>query len=645
MSVSNLAVEWDGAFGVGTSIHATGLDVEDLRHATSFRAETLEVRGRGVTAIASGLSASADPAEPSKIRVARAAVVKASVVVPVVGADSPGPGHDVASAAGSAAPASSSRPAGGAPSETQEGATLRSRVEAWKAAAKGGLRGLADKLASDARVEVGALEVKVQRGSDTLTLGPGPFEASMTSDAFVARLAPGGEGESGITFRLDLPFQDSDVRLDVTGGPISLAAIGVRENDLGLTQIDKTRLQVDLHLVWRAGGAEVVFEGSARATDLAIAHAKLADGPVTGLAVAAKLKGKVETDGGRIELEDSEFDVGAVQLQLTGYLDRREDLDVDVSFGIPLVSCQAFLDALPTQLIPVVKGMSAAGTLSLRGRLKFNSARPRDYLLDYQAANDCRVVSVPASVDVARFRGPFKRKVYGPDDKLVEIESGPGTPGWVSLNAMSRFLEVAVMTTEDAHFRTHRGFDHEAIRNSVRENLVKRKFVRGASTISMQLAKNLYLDRRKTVSRKLQELILTAYLEQALTKDQILELYLNVIEFGPMIYGAGPAAYSYFHASPSELSLGQALYLSSILPNPAQQHFGEGGRVSDGWMGYLHKLMKNAEKRRWISPEELEEGLGEWVVYGSPAPIRTSPVEQDEAGPEGADEAGDQEQD
>jgi membrane carboxypeptidase/penicillin-binding protein PbpC len=188
------------------------------------------------------------------------------------------------------------------------------------------------------------------------------------------------------------------------------------------------------------------------------------------------------------------------------------------------------------------------------------------------------------------------------------------------------------MTCEDGRFRRHRGFDHEAIHNSVRENLRARKFLRGASTISMQLAKNLYLGREKTISRKLQELILTTYLEQALTKDQIMELYLNVVEFGPMTFGIGNASSRYFNKHPASLSLGQSMYLASILPAPSRQHFGKDGKVTDGWMRYLYKLMRIAAKMRWVSEVELDYGLGEWVVYGSPDPIRLTP------GPEGAEQ-------
>jgi hypothetical protein len=318
--------------------------------------------------------------------------------------------------------------------------------------------------------------------------------------------------------------------------------------------------------------------------------------------------------------------VGKVQFQLRGTLDRTQPkMRLDLHFGIPLVACQSVLDALPQSLVPVVHGMAAAGTLSLSGQLRYDEANPKDFFVDYAASNDCRITSVPKDVDVRRFGSEFKLRAYDLKGNAIEIDSGPGSAGWVGRGGISHFMEAAVMTCEDGRFRRHRGFDHEAIRNSVRENLQARKFLRGASTISMQLAKNLYLNRDKTISRKLQELILTTYLEQALTKDQIMELYLNVIEFAPMTYGLGSASARYFNKHPASLSLGQAMYLASILPNPRQQHFAQGGRVSDGWMRYLYKLMKIAAKMRWISEVDLEVGLGEWVVQGSPDPVRVDP--------------------
>jgi hypothetical protein len=292
---------------------------------------------------------------------------------------------------------------------------------------------------------------------------------------------------------------------------------------------------------------------------------------------------------------------------------------------MPLTACQSMLDSAPKGLVPKLSGMRMAGSFALRGSVDVDTAHlDRGFRLEWDASSSCRVTEAPAAIHVERFKGPFRRTAYDAQGKPVSIESGPGTPEWVPYSAISKFMESAVLTTEDGGFPRHHGFDHEAIKNSIRENLRKKRFVRGASTISMQLAKNLYLDRGKNLSRKLQEAVLTMYLEQELTKEQIMELYLNVVEFGPMVYGIGPAARHYFSTSAKDLSLGQALYISSILPNPKVQHFGAGGAVAPGWMAYLHKLMKIARDRHRVSDEEMEEGLRETVIRGSPAPQRSA---------------------
>ena len=131
----------------------------------------------------------------------------------------------------------------------------------------------------------------------------------------------------------------------------------------------------------------------------------------------------------------------------------------------------------------------------------------------------------------------------------------------------------------------------------------------------MQLAKNLYLGKEKTLSRKLQEAVLTLLLEQELNKRELMELYLNVIEYGPGIYGIGPAARYYFAKRASELSLGQALYIASILPNPEHQHFDKDGRVSEAWTRYLRRLMLIAKKIGRVTDEQLAQGLTEQVAF------------------------------
>ena len=271
--------------------------------------------------------------------------------------------------------------------------------------------------------------------------------------------------------------------------------------------------------------------------------------------------------------------------------------------------------ATPRGLTPLLTGLRMTGTFAVQTALDFDSERTTDTRVKLSVANDCQIQQITPELSPKRFATFWRREVKGPNKQPIEVESGPGSPNWVPFDAISPYMETAVMVCEDGHFPYHRGFDFEAMQNSIRENLNQGRFARGASTISMQLAKNLYLGREKTLGRKLQEAVLTQLLEQELSKQQLMELYLNVIEYGPGIYGIGPAAKYYFNKRPSELTLAQALYIASILSNPERQHFDPDGKVSLGWTRYLQKLMHIAKKIGHISEEQLATGLTEQVAF------------------------------
>jgi len=157
---------------------------------------------------------------------------------------------------------------------------------------------------------------------------------------------------------------------------------------------------------------------------------------------------------------------------------------------------------------------------------------------------------------------------------------------WVNLDRISPNLQRAVLAGEDTNFVTHHGFDYQALqkawddglRDAAREAKKEGEnddwlptlpdFKRGASTISQQLAKNLYLSSQRSFFRKGQEAMITVFLERMLTKRRILELYLNVIEWGDGVYGAEAAAQHYFHKSAAALSANEAAFLSAMIPNP-----------------------------------------------------------------------------
>ena len=168
---------------------------------------------------------------------------------------------------------------------------------------------------------------------------------------------------------------------------------------------------------------------------------------------------------------------------------------------------------------------------------------------------------------------------------------------WVSLRQVSRALIYAVVAAEDAKFFGHEGFDWVAMRESVERDVKRRRFSRGGSTITQQLAKNLYFSTHKTITRKLRELIVTSWIEDEVSKPRILELYLNLIEWGDGIYGCEAASRFYYGEPAAALDDTEAAGLAAMIPNPrrinprvAPQRFARAQRRvlrMMRWQGYL----------------------------------------------------------
>ena len=171
---------------------------------------------------------------------------------------------------------------------------------------------------------------------------------------------------------------------------------------------------------------------------------------------------------------------------------------------------------------------------------------------------------------------------------------------WVSANAISTDMKTAVLVAEDLSFFKHDGFDTHEIRIAARE-AIQGKRVRGASTITQQLAKNLWLSPSRSPTRKLREIALTGQLERHLSKRRILELYLNVVEFGPGIYGAEAAARFYFGKSAADLNPERAARLAASLPRPSKWHPGVESRGYERSVSRILTLMEQCEwLEKWL---------------------------------------------
>ncbi len=523
------------------------------------------------------------------------------------------PNADTKAAQPQGSPAAASGPGGSQGDQASAG-----RGEQWRRELARVATLMSVQLPVEAEVQIAGFEVSLVRGGEPLGLGPGSLSLSRTEHELRVRLLPGAEtSTSPLSLDFTLPLDPvADVALSVTGGPVSLAWLGVKEGEWGLTQVADAAVKARLELGLREAGAELKFKGQLDLSGLSLEKPWLAARPVRGLKLGLSGSGALRADGSLLRVDDGELAVGEARATLRGELQRKDgEYQVKAKASVPLAGCQTLLDALPQGLAPLLEGMRADGTFAAEGSLELDSKQPERMKVAWSVANDCRITAASAEVTPRRFKQPFTLMVTSATGSLVPHQTGPGTPNWAPRGSISRHLETAVLICEDGRFWRHRGFDEEAIRNSIRENVRQGRFVRGASTISMQLAKNLYLAREKTLSRKLQEAVLTMLLEQELTKHELLELYFNVIEYAPGTYGIAQGASHYFNTHPSQLSLGQALYMGSVLSSPKRQHFGPSGRVTDGWSNYLRRLMRLGNRIKLVSDADLEDGLREQVTF------------------------------
>ncbi|GAB5047290.1 monofunctional biosynthetic peptidoglycan transglycosylase [Thermodesulfovibrio sp. TK110] len=179
---------------------------------------------------------------------------------------------------------------------------------------------------------------------------------------------------------------------------------------------------------------------------------------------------------------------------------------------------------------------------------------------------------------------------------------------WMPLYRISPYLVKAVLIGEDDKFYTHSGFDIEGIKKAIEKDIKEKKLKYGGSTITQQLAKNLYLSPSKNPVRKIQEAIITWRLEKTLSKKRILELYLNVAEWGEGIFGAEAASRYYFGKSASELTAMEAAKLAASLPNPLKYSPAGNSRFVERRANLIYFIMQKRGiiKEEYTEPEEKD---------------------------------------
>ncbi len=413
-------------------------------------------------------------------------------------------------------------------------------------------------VASAAWCASGLCMEEVSRGETTATLATLGWSGVLTLTHVRTNLPGTSVGNGGIPDRSSIPFRAVRVEdLRVEGTPLpslsgevwprrSLTGEGVSvEGDtvraMVATEYGEVRLTVDR--VAESYDVDAACLCTVQST--AISATPLADRRVRarGRYAAGHFSGTVTAEGIPMRVEAERVDGGTV----TG------------TFSVDGVPISEIVSAF-SPVIPESVRASVTGTLSGTGSF----ATP-DGIVFVPVVEGFTVDGlVSGSLSGGAFTYPGRDETGG----TVLVSSGEGSADWLSLAEIGPMLPAAVVACEDAGFWHHAGYDLDGMVAAAADNRERGKIVRGGSTLSQQLAKNLFLDGERTYARKFRELLYAVELERELRKQRIMTLYLNIVEWGPNVRGARAAARAYFAKSPAGLLPEEAAFLASILRNP-----------------------------------------------------------------------------
>ena len=280
-----------------------------------------------------------------------------------------------------------------------------------------------------------------------------------------------------------------------------------------------------------------------------------------------------------------------------------QDTVYKLKIAIPKMKAQQFITSLPNGLFSHFVGMQTQGNFEYKLDYKFVKHKPKQLVFESKLTKENLRILKYGEANLSKLNSEFTYRAMENGVPQRPILVGPSNPNYTPIDQISPYLQKAVLTCEDPSFFSHRGFINDAFKQSIIKNLKTKKFSRGASTISMQLVKNVFLTREKTLSRKLEEILLVYILENnhISSKQRMLEVYFNVIEWGPNVYGIGEAANFYFSKKPADLTLKECLFLASIVPKPKKFMY---EFDTDGFL----KAIEN-KKQTFISNLMLRRGL------------------------------------
>jgi hypothetical protein len=361
----------------------------------------------------------------------------------------------------------------------------------------------------------------------------------------------------------------------------------------------------------RIGGDRFELDGIVTGQALELRHAVLAKEPVA-LDLTTSFRADFDRGLGEGHLE---WDAQSAGLRVRGEAELGLDGKGQLRSGrifvdVPELACADAFAAIPAALRRPLAGLTLGGTIAahLEVAVDLAEAAPAPASLDVHVAERCSVLDDAPAARVATIAGAYAHTLA--DGRVRTF--APADPDFVALRDLPRHVPLAFVAGEDARFFAHDGFDLEQLERSLAVDVAARRVERGGSTISQQLAKNLFLSRERTLTRKLLEAVLTWRLEATLPKPRLLEIYLNIIELGDGVYGIGPAAKRWFGKPAAELTLVEAAFLAALTPAPlsSERRIRAALALDVETTGRVRAILRSMRRNRLISDGQLAAALG-----------------------------------
>ncbi|MDX2127575.1 MAG: transglycosylase domain-containing protein [Chloroherpetonaceae bacterium] len=313
------------------------------------------------------------------------------------------------------------------------------------------------------------------------------------------------------------------------------------------------------------------------------------------------------------QLSFSTEGVDSMNVLLSLWFDRSDSLQVGLQLKTDTLSATRFFESLPLAMRKDLGEMRFKGKLAYSLYLNIDWRKLDEVILESSVYTDSFKVLDYGNIDFQKLTGKFSHEAKEKDSRTARvIELNPSNQSFTPLVQIPKHLIGAVLTNEDGGFFLHRGFNEASFATAIADNIRRSEFVRGGSTISMQLVKNIYLNRKKTLARKFEEIWIVWLLERSgfVSKERLLEIYLNIIEWGPNVYGIAEASQFYFSKRPSQLTLEESLFLGSIIPSPKRFFWAfKEGKLREERVEQMSFVLQKMKERQYTKDSTLSGNL------------------------------------